>query len=231
MTSITGPDETEFARLLNDWKSTCASAPSDIEGWSRALQAIAQEEHDLRERGAWVHGRDDFFGVVGIHRAEVKHSAMIAWLLDPCARHGLGTRFLAGVLRRSFPTDEFRNLVGARPECEVTRGDCRADIVIWMSDATIVVENKVDANEGRQQCDTLFERFGADVGARFILLTPSGKRPESATGDAAEAFASMSYGDVRAILADALATASAGQSPWGRRAAEDYLRTLQKEFR
>jgi hypothetical protein len=100
-----------------------------------------------------------------------------------------------------------------------------------MADATIIVENKVDANEGPGQCDTLFERFAEDVRARFILLTPSGKRPESACGDAAEAFTPISYGVVRTVLADALGATSAAQSPWGRRVAEDYLHTLRKEFR
>jgi hypothetical protein len=228
---MTQPGETEFSRVLADWQATNAIGVSNIGEWERALEAIARDEQGLRERGAWVHGRDDLFGVLGIQRAEVRHSAMIAWLMDPCARHGLGTRFLASVLRRAFPNDAFAHLAGARTICEVTRGECRADIVIGMTDATIILENKVDAEESPRQCDVLYERFSEDRGARFILLTPLGNRPDTATGDAAEAFASISYGDVRTALREALGATPENHAPWGRRTAEDYLLTLGREFR
>lgn len=148
---MTQPSETEFARVLDDWQATNAIGVSNIGEWDGALEAIARDEQGLRERGAWVHGRDDLFGVLGTQRAEVRHSAMIAWLTDPCARHGLGTRFLASVLRRAFPNDAFAHLAGARTICELTRGQCRADIVIGMTDATIILENKVDAEESPRQ--------------------------------------------------------------------------------
>ena len=99
-----------------------------------------------------------------------------------------------------------------------------------MGDATIVIENKVDANESPRQCDILFERFEEDPGARFIFLTPSGRRPDTATGDAAEAFAAISYARLRDALAEALSARVVGSTS-ARHIAEDYLRTLRREFR
>lgn len=222
--------EADFERLLDEWRPIASPGPN-VEGWPQALHVLAQEEHRLRADGRWVHGRDDMFGVLGIERAEIHHSAMIAWLLDPCARHGLGTAFLGRVLRRCFPDAGFDDLAGARPTCEVTRGDSRADIVVWMSDATVIFENKVDADESPQQCDALFVLFRENIGARFVLLTPSGRRPDTASGEAAEAYVVLSFAEVRLALADSLRQPPAEASLSGRRVAEDYLRTLGREFR
>jgi hypothetical protein len=224
-------DEADFARVLDEWRTITSMRAAGVEGWAEAFDTIAREERHLRAEGRWVHGRDDMFAVLGVERAEIRHSAIIAWLLDPCARHGLGTTFLERLLRRAFPEQVFGDLSGARPTCEVTRGDCRADIVVWMNDATVVVENKVDAEESPQQCDILYERFIENVGARFIFLTPKGRAPATATGEAANAFASISFTDVKTALDESLKTIRSTSPPWGRRAAEDYLLTLGREFR
>ncbi len=223
--------ESDFERLLDEWRSISAAGSPNLADWASALESIAREEQGLRARGAWVHGRDDLFGILGIQRAEVRHSSMIAWLLDPCARHGLGTRFLVGLLRRAFPRDHFSDLAGARTTCEVARGECRADIIVTTSNATIVIENKVDAEESPRQCDVLYERFIEDVGARFIFLTPTGRAPHTASGEAADAFAAVGYADIRSALEEALTETSVEDAPWGRHAALDYQRTLQREFR
>ena len=47
----------------------------------------------------------NIFDAVGMERQEVKHSAFIAWLLDPSKPHGLGNRFLAEFCRRLFVSD------------------------------------------------------------------------------------------------------------------------------
>ena len=47
----------------------------------------------------------NIFDAVGMERQEVKHSAFIAWLLDPSKPHGIGNRFLAEFCRRLFVSD------------------------------------------------------------------------------------------------------------------------------
>jgi hypothetical protein len=87
------------------------------------------------------------FGVLRLSRSEIHHSAMMGWLLDPSSRHGLAVSVLAGFL------DELGINSGEDPirvdsvELEVVRGDTRADIVVWTSHVTLVIENKVDADE------------------------------------------------------------------------------------
>lgn len=220
--------EANFNQLLAEWRSIPDAKGASVEEWERSFETLEREELGLRERGAWVHGRDDLFGIVGMGRSELAHSAMVAWLLDPCARHGLGTRFLTKFLARAFGDEPFQDLAGVRVRCEVSRGECRADIVLELVCATVIVENKVDAEESPRQCDVLFERFGGDPGARFVFLTPTGRRPATATGEAEAAFAAIGYRDIRSALEAALSEVSVGSA---RHAAEDYLRTLRREFR
>jgi len=158
---------------------------------------------------------------------------MVAWLLDPSASHGLGAEFLTATLRRSFPEQGLGPLGTARPECEVPRSGCRADIVVWGDDFTLVIENKVDAPEGAAQCDTLFDRFRDDINPLFLLLCPRAhdRLPRSATGEARKVFRVVTYAAVRQDL-HAVLDGSRDDPPGpGRDVAQDYLRTLRRVFR
>lgn len=226
---MTMSDPLRFEALLVEWAAITSAAGDHVGVWTSVMTDLAREEHRLRSQGKWLRGRDDLFGVLGIGRAEVRHSSMVAWLFDPSGRHGLGDRFLRGVLAAAFPGESFERLPQARPECEVAREECRADIVVWAPDVTLVVETKVDDVERPRQCDVLFARFGDEPAARFIFLTPDGRRPLTASGAAGQAFAAVSFSELRLTLDRALRETSARES--ARHVAEDYLRTLRKEFR
>ena len=205
-----------------------ATAPRvDIAGWQAGFDEAAAEYAEIRARGGWVSGRADFFGILGLGRAELTHSAMLAWLLGPEGRHGFGRRFLDALIARHIPDLDPAAFRVRDVACEVQRTETRADIVVWGDVATIVVEVKVDAGEGPRQCDRLYDRFADNPDPRFIFLTPSGRAPLTATGDAAKAYASMSFADIRRVLEEVLADGTGGD---GARAAEDYLQTLREEF-
>lgn len=226
------PDERSIRPLLIEWAAIVERAARLPASWEPALRRMTDDEARLRAEGRWVHGRDDFLGVLGLERDEVRHSRMVAWLLDPCATHGLGDRVLAGVLRTAFgddlPDAVLASLGAARSTCEVVRGDARIDVLVRSGALTLVIENKVDAAEGAGQCDAYHALFRDEPGARFVFLTPTGYAPRSASGDAREAFRPMSYGALRDLLASALgATATLGA---GAPVARAYLRTLELEF-
>jgi len=63
--------------------------------------------------GLWMRGRADFLGVMWMERAEIRHSRLIAWLLDPLGRHGLGASVLRGVLKQCFPGADFEPIEDA----------------------------------------------------------------------------------------------------------------------
>lgn len=204
--------------------------PQQVATWLAALEAIRDEYHALRQAGRWTSGPTDLLSIIGRSRWETYHSALLAWLLDPNMQHGLGTRFLEALVSRCFPDEAFGTLSDAWSQCEVQCGGGQVDIVVWSSALTLVIENKVDALETLGQCDIYFAAFGEEPDARFVFLTPSGSRPQTATGDAAQAFRTLSYRAVKEDLQTVLAeTAELPPAP-ARDVALQYLRTLEREF-
>lgn len=227
-------DQTAFSQLLANWHGIVPPA-SPLGQWQQQLDALKHDQARLVEEGRWLRGRDDFFGVLRLQRRETLHSAAIAWLIDPAARHGLGVAFLQALLGHLFPDETFAHLHAARAVCEVTRGPCRADIVIELPGLLVVIENKVDALESPRQCAILYEQFGPEPNTRYVFLTPDARAPHTAEG---RPFVCLGYATVRRLLAEALqgslpSSVNAPRGPAtasGRPVAEDYLRTLQKEF-
>jgi hypothetical protein len=218
--------------LEAEWNALQSACAAEVAAWANTLDRMTVEQDSLRTAGRWMRGRDDFLGVLGLHRHEVWHSRMLAWLLDPCGHHGLGSRVLSALLQRAFGGDTARaesaRLALAEPTCEEARDGGRLDIIVRAPGLTLIIENKVDAVEAPGQCDAYFGSFGQEPGAQFIFLTPTGRPPGSASGLAAEAFASVSYRDIRLVVRAAMRTAQPDAR--GRGIVEDYLRTLDREF-
>ena len=227
-----------FERMRADWHGTVRAATEldavarnqAVSSWIAAFDDLRAEQDALRQSGRWVSGPADLLGVIGQSRRETYHSAILAWLLDPNMRHGLGTGFLERLIRRCFPDSLFNSLADAWTQCEVTRAGARADIVVWSTELTLVIENKVDAVEQPGQCDSYFDLFVEEPGARFLFLTPSGVRPCTASGEAAAAFQSVSYAAVKEELTAILDETSTLIPGPGRDVALQYLRTLEREF-
>jgi hypothetical protein len=228
-------DESQIAALATEWRILLAeeqaNETAEVAAWETTMTELRAEHDKLLRDGAWVGGPDDTLSILGIGRKELYHSGLLAWLLDPHGRHGLGSSFLEKLLRRCTSDPPTSELHLARPALEVRRGDARADIVVTGPGLCLVIENKVDAGEQPRQCDRLFESFGGDPGALFVFLSPSGRAPETATGSAQEAFQKMSYADIASMLRDALV-----RPPWkgvtdhGREVASNYLATLKRQF-
>jgi hypothetical protein len=212
--------------LEQEWRGV-ATRRVDVAEWESALDSVAEKYAEIRARGAWVSGRADFFGILGLGRAELTHSAMLAWLFDPEGRHGFGRRFLDQLIASHIHDLDPNGFRVRDVVCEVQVLETRADIVVWGDTATIVVEVKVDAGEGWRQCDRLYERFSDNPDPRFIFLTPSGRAPLTATGYAADDFTSISFEEVRVALEAVLDGGTTGD---GVRAAFDYAQTLKEEF-
>ena len=66
------------------------------------LQRLENLRFELEQIKAIENVRANIFDAVGMERQEVKHSAFIAWLLDPDKPHGLGNRFLDEFCKRLF---------------------------------------------------------------------------------------------------------------------------------
>lgn len=202
---------------------------ADVAAWEADVARLSAEHDALVRDGRWVVGVDDILSIIGRSRHEAYHSAMLAWLLNPLAKHGMGAALLARLLQRCGVEDG-PSRHRARVECEVVRGNTRADIVAFCPDVTLIVENKVDAGEQERQCDRLYEHFGNEPGAVFLYLTPDGRAPQTATGAALAIWATLRYRDFAAMLDAALHDTRANASASGLAAAQNYLATLRREF-
>lgn len=93
--------------------------------------------------------------------------------------------------------------------------------------ASFVFEVKVDAGEELRQCDRLFESLSTEPGIHFIYLTPTGRVPLTATGDAAASFKALSFRKVREVLEAPLGDSDVNDVT---ATPHNYLQTLKEEF-
>lgn len=220
--------DAEWARLL------ATRARRSVAAWTADFDEMREEQLALLERGLWRRGPDDFLDIIGRSRAELVHSAMVGWLLDPLGHHGLGPRLLRRLLART--RWEPGELSDVNVDLEVSRtyvlpgksGECRVDVLVRSSQLTLVIENKIYAPESERQCEAMFEAFGREPGAVFVFLTPTGAEADSAGGLSAGQWQSLSY---KAFAADLRSSLDEGDPrARARHVATDYLRTLERLF-
>lgn len=208
-----------------------ARGSAKIDRWKEALGELIAKRAMLVERGEWHrHGPGDLLSLAGFGRTELAHTAVLGWLCSSAREHGLGSAFLDGVLVEVGlepvpPAD--RKLV--RVTTEETRAHRRADVIVRFPGCTLVIEAKVDADESPDQCDDLFTLFADEPDVQFVFLTPSGRKPTTASGEAAEAFVALSFHQVRALLAGLVAAPSVAEAR-GASAVRSYFHTLEAQF-
>lgn len=149
--------------------------------------------------------KPNIFSILGIGRAEIRHSNFLAWLLDPNESHGLGNRFLIRILqdlsteennldifeigKLNFSDVEVNREVPISLENRNKNKDAFIDILIVFRDDSdklvICIENKIDTTDSDEQLKnyrTYIENtFKEKDGYKnvFVYLTPNGTNPNS----------------------------------------------------
>lgn len=171
--------------------------------------------HDLEREAR----KFNVFRVLGISDRELKHSNMLAWLMDPDGTHGLGDRFLREFLISITDSDE-RSVLDPVDvattrflEVRVYRERQRLDLLVEIhnSDTSspwiLAVENKVNATQSEDQLLKYRRRLEEHYpGAKQLLvfLTKEEEQPEDA------GWIPLRYSDV--LLALDTAVESVGNS-------------------
>ena len=95
------------------------------------LQNFLLDFEAFQELSKWT-GNFNIFKVLGITQAELKHSNMLAWLLDPNGNHQLGDSFLKLFLQELFIniTPTFDVLLADLYKFEIYREWHRIDIFL-----------------------------------------------------------------------------------------------------
>ena len=132
--------------------------------------------------------------VMKMERMEIRHSAILAWLLDPNESHGLGDKFLKAFLGEAL---RGQSALGYPTAIDIARADLRDTLVrrewqnidIFIHSARnrwgFVVENKFDSKQHEGQLTKYLEKVSAGLGSeadeltvRGIFLTLHGEEPE-----------------------------------------------------
>ena len=234
----------QTSALLADWRRTIRTmehvwgeiatrrTKTLISEWHEAMAEMRCQQDRLVSDGLWLTGPSDFLDIVGLARHENTHSRMLAWLLMPTARHGLGWRLVGRLVEHCTGETASAPLAVQRVAFSEWRNDREADVVVWGRNFTLVIENKVDASEQPSQCDDLFENFKNENEPLFLFLTPDGRKPHTATTQRSQrAFRTLSWPEVRAMLETALneSRPKTGIAP-AVEVVRNYLRTLREQF-
>ncbi|MBR3258016.1 MAG: PD-(D/E)XK nuclease family protein, partial [Eggerthellaceae bacterium] len=153
----------------------------------------------------------NIFDVLKISRAEIRHSNMLAWLLNPNENHGLGDRVIRGFLQyyaecRPEEADIFTALLMNCGGFSIYREWHHIDILAVSEEpgheTVLCIENKIDAGEGRGQLNryrTVVQEAFPRHRKLFLFLTPDA-RDASDTDN----WCQMGYEHVLDILEGAL---------------------------
>lgn len=232
--------EDKFGVMEREWKDIRRQKESrDLRQWETQLAEMSDEYESLVGRGLWVSGPEDILSIIGRAEDERTHSRILAWLLTPTGRHGLGNRALTRLLMhydvQHGAVDEAEVGIGTKDadhlyevECSYWRNGREADIYARGEDFSLVIEMKVNAAESTAQLTDLHANFNTE-GARFLFLTRDGGKPTTATGDAQRDFETISWPQIRCMIEAALVD-RVPQKGAAVAVVENYVMTLKERF-
>lgn len=170
-----------------------------------ALQNFLLDIQCLDELRPWT-DKFNLFDVLKITRTEIRHSNMLAWLLDPSENHGIGDSFFRGIIQKLVENDSegrydvFWLLLLDTYSFSVYREWKNIDLLLVSDQEKIVIaiENKVGAHEHSNQLNryrSAVEKEYMDYKKVYAFLTPDGEEPSDI-----ENWGILTYWDVVDVL-------------------------------
>lgn len=172
-----------------------------------ALQNFLLDIDCLDELLPWTK-RFNLFDVLKISRMEIRHSNMLAWLLNPNENHGFGDAFLKAIIQIVVQNDDngrydiLETLLMDFYSFVVYREWKNIDILL-VSDVEkflIAIENKIDSHEHGNQLKKyrdILEKDYPSYKKMRLYLTPDGEEPSDTNY-----WDVLSYRDVVEALSD-----------------------------
>ena len=204
-----------------------------------SICALEQSQQEERNRKGENY---NLFSILSIERYELKHSALIANLLDPKGSHGCGDAFL-----RAFFEIALKGTAYPFEECTLPHsyteyytgpiaGDTggRIDILVTSSDYGLIIENKIYAGDQDKQL-TRYDNYGKETfgagGYLLVYLTLYGydaSKESTATKSAEEVgYLRLSYAeDILRWLEQCVRLAD--NKPLVRESLNQYIRTIKQ---
>ncbi|WP_165056992.1 PD-(D/E)XK nuclease family protein [Adlercreutzia sp. ZJ176] len=204
--------------------------PASEDDDTLALKELLLDIDCLKPLDEWA-DQFNLFDVLGIARAEIRHSNVLGWLLDPNDNHGLGDAVIRGFLTHiaaagNDNVDIFDALLLDCHDFTVRREWRSIDILAVSASEryVICIENKIGAGEHDDQLNRyrrIVESQYPQCRRVFIYLSPNGADPSDP-----EHWCPMSYRDVLDIIETA--KAKARLSPDVELLIDNYIETIRR---
>lgn len=189
----------------------------------QVLQDLILDSHWPSDLAEWSVGAN-MFDILGMTRAEIRHSYMLAWLLSPNGSHGLGDAFIECFVKRIVQCSKHKvdliflshNWSNAFVTREWGNSKRRLDILVEsyssaQESLVIAIENKIDSKDRKGQLDDyrkevleVFSGNGNQNRHLFVYLTPSGDVPINIKDTGKDVWINVPYFDVLSALEDVM---------------------------
>lgn len=138
----------------------------------------------------------NIFDVLKISRTEIRHSNMLAWLLDPNENHGLGSAFLYGIIASLSDVIDNKDKIYALKllssdlsSFDIFRERDNIDILLVSSElnTVIAIENKIGSKEHNfgNSDESQLKKYAETIRNKYknyhvflVFLTPEGDETE-----------------------------------------------------
>lgn len=146
-----------------------------LQEFFQAIQVIYTKDQALQQERLRRGESYNLLSILGLFKYELKHSAILANLLDPHGSHGCGSAFLRAffdVLSIPYPFEDDKQVtsrteVYAGKVTESTGG--RIDILVSCKGYGLIIENKIYAEDQNSQL-VRYDTYGKEQFARYDLL-------------------------------------------------------------
>lgn len=213
-----------------EWRMLLGVGNDSVDGDEEALREFLADSGCLEPLRKWM-GGFNAFDVLGITGSEIRHSNVLAWLMDPDGNHGLHDGVIRGFVDYAAKCVEdagvFDDLLMDCDGFSIRREWRHIDILAVNDEAGYVlcIENKIFSGEHddqlaryRDEIEREFPRYRH----RFLFLTPGSW--EASESD----WISMGYGDVLDIIGHALDASTPPPAP--AQFISEYMDTVRRNI-
>ena len=185
-------------------------------------------------------GGFNIFQVLGFEYGEIRHSNVLAWLLDPAESHGLDDTFLQAWLKRVLhdaPVEATITPVDVHcwnlASVEVRREWQHIDLLLVFTMTggeqwVVAVENKVNSTQHSDQLSRyrriVESQFGQARHRLYLFLTKNEEEPED------DAYLPATYAQIHDTLKDCVAARGHAIGSEPRVLIDNYLRLIEEKF-
>ena len=213
----------------------------DIQQFFQEVENICTHEQALQKERYHKGENYNLFSILRIEGSELKHSALIANLLDPKGSHGCGDAFLRAFFEIALKGTAYPFESSSPDSCTEhytgpIAGDTggRIDILVKSSQYGLIIENKIYAGDQDKQL-TRYDNYGKEIfgadGYLLVYLTLYGydaSKESTATKSAEEVgYLRLSYAeDILRWLEQCARLAY--DKPLVRESLNQYIRTIKQ---